>query len=607
MDSGPARGKRGAIFDAGKPNTTSSISESKESGGLLSKVKTEVIEDEIKRAELEVKLRDMVLEVVTPTVERAVKLQNHCDFLTSRLENQHDVLTLMAKDVHAAMEKLDLVSEFKVQLDGFWDSQRDLEAKLAKHTKEVMSKVEHSAQSLAAVTSQVERLNKQILRVQEDTDFIRSDMAKVQNNVDLGIKKNKDFIDSELRRMEFNIKQVKDMHHALSDEIWGPEEVTHFSAPSLRRFDMQTREMQQTLREVHAELKELRLLDVQMKRVTEVQGEHGTQLDTLNKQQSDLEQKTDTINKDLNADLRKTANLMAAYSANLMHNVRGSFLSEVKELSALHEGVQRFLKETDESVKTLSESLHASGLHLEACMREVRLDLEGLDAKRKKDKLGLEDSINSLGKQASSSRETDAQLAKSLEHVSGVVGMALQGQRMLIALGVQDFVDRKDTLYIGLKKQDKQRGIKTGGALDLTFLSTMPYQPQEINFLGKDFERPQLLALCEKLVFSGQEALGKGPGTQTKGVGKDIWPGGLDGGATSFVAQKRSSSRGASRGFPEGGKDDRPSTTASTAKPMTADSTSVHGTLGGYSRPETSESSRLPQLSCSPGLPLTAR
>ncbi|CAE7249566.1 EMB2076, partial [Symbiodinium sp. CCMP2592] len=83
--------------------------------------------DEVKHARLEVKLREMVLEVVAPTVERAVRMQNHCDHLAKRIESQHSVLTMMAKDVTTAMEKLGLVGEFKKQLDDFWGSQKDLE------------------------------------------------------------------------------------------------------------------------------------------------------------------------------------------------------------------------------------------------------------------------------------------------------------------------------------------------------------------------------------------------------------------------------------------------------------------------------------------------
>eukprot|EP00439_Symbiodinium_sp_Y106_P081192 s885_g20.t1 len=123
--------------------------------------------DEVKHARLEVKLREMVLEVVAPTVERAVRMQNHCDHLAKRIESQHSVLTMMAKDVTTAMEKLGLVGEFKKQLDDFWGSQKDLELKLANHVREVLANVEQCKHDCKSLSSSTERLNKQIVRAQE--------------------------------------------------------------------------------------------------------------------------------------------------------------------------------------------------------------------------------------------------------------------------------------------------------------------------------------------------------------------------------------------------------------------------------------------------------
>jgi len=560
-------------------------------------------EDEVRQAELEVKLRDMVLEVTAPTIERSVRLQNHCDHLSSRLQMQHQILMAMADDVRESKEQLDLVSHFKIQLDAFWESQRDLEVKLARHTKEVMSKVEQSAQQCGTLLSTTNLLNKQIMRTQEDSDGLRNDMTKMQANLDMGIKKTKEYLDSELKGMEFNISQVKKMHQDLANEIWGPEEVTDMSPPSLRRFDMQTRKLETTIRDVLQELLQLRLLDGHVKKVTEIQGQHDTQILTLTADHKALDDRVEQNNKDTKADIKKTTNLMAAYSANMMKDVRGTFSNEVKELSNLHEDVQRFLKHTEESIKTLDEALQAGGRTLEAAMREVQLDIEGLDARRKRDKLGLEDSIDILQKQVAGSVDSADQLLKGLEHMSGVLGMSLQGQRMVVALGVQDYIDRKDQTLVGIKKQDGARvkGGKQATKLDLDDLTRSTYHPHSISFQGSSFERPQLLALCEKLIHAGQEALSKGPNGPAAAMPIGSRPSTQTKSDRAFSAASDAALPGDPLAWPKPTKDDRISTAATTAsKPMTADSTSLG--LGRYSPPGTSESSRLPALA-----PLTAR
>jgi len=602
----PVSKKRGGFIDEGTHRTKDKEEDSK--GPVTKKpLDTARQEDEVRQAELEVKLRDMVLEVTAPTVERSVRLQNHCDHLSSRLQMQHQILMAMADDVRESKEQLDLVSHFKIQLDAFWESQRDLEVKLAKHTKEVMSKVEESAQQCGMLLSTTNLLNKQITRTQEDSDGLRNDITKMQANLDLGIKKNKEHVDSELKKMEFNISQMKKMHQDLSDEIWGPEEVTELSPPSLRRFDMQTRKLETTIRDVLQELLQLRLLDGHVKKVTEIQNQHDTQLLTLTADHKALDDRVEQNNKETKADIKKTTNLMAAYSANMMKDVRGTFSNEVKELSNLHEDVQRFLKQTEESLKTLDEALQTGGRTLEAAMREVRLDIEGLDARRKRDKLGLEDNIDVLQKQVSGSVDSADQLLKGLEHMSGVLGMSLQGQRMVVALGVQDYIDRKDQTLVGLKKQDGTRILKGGKQatkLGLDDLTRSTYHPHSISFQGSSFERPQLLALCEKLIHAGQEVLSKGPNGPAAAMPVLTRPGTQMKSDRAPSAASDAVSTGDLSAWPKPTKDDRVSTAATTAsKPMTADSTSLGlGRLSGYSPPGTSESSRLPALA-----PLTAR
>ncbi|CAE7263533.1 unnamed protein product [Symbiodinium natans] len=409
-------------------------------------------EDEVKHARLEVRLREMVLEVVAPTVERAVRMQNHCDHLSKRIESQHGVLTLMARDVHTAMEKLGLVGEFKKQLDDFWGSQKDLELKLANHVREVLANVEQCKHDCKTLSSTTERLNKQIIRAQEDTDHLRTDIFKMQTSLDMGVKKNKDHLDFEVKRLELGIDQVKDMHKALSNEIWGPEEVDEFSPPSLRRFDMQTAQLETTVGEVLAELQELRLLDSHVKKITGIQEGHGEHLTDLTSITTEISNRVEKVDKDLKAEIKRTANLMSAHSANMLHETRTSFSREVKELAALHSDVQIFLKDAEDSLQHVKESLDSSSRYVEASLHEVRLDIESLDSKRDRDKQALEDSMGSLQQQAESSSASLDQLFRSLEHLSSVLQLSLKGQRMVIALGVQDFVDRKDTTYVGFKK-----------------------------------------------------------------------------------------------------------------------------------------------------------
>ncbi|CAJ1354896.1 unnamed protein product [Effrenium voratum] len=115
------------------------------------------------------------------------------------------------------------------------------------------------------------------------------------------------------------------------------------------------------------------------------------------------------------------------------------------------------------------------------------------------------------------------------------------------------------------------------------------YQPGKVSFQSDNFERPQLLALCEKLVHSGQEALTKGPkrGKENLAAAAAESP--------RQAPQTRQGTRCGSR--PPGFKEDRAST-AATGSTKAGES---RLSLGCCSPPWTGESQRLPSL------PLTAR
>eukprot|EP00435_Cladocopium_sp_Y103_P039293 s1796_g10.t1 len=131
-------------------------------------------------------------------------------------------------------------------------------------------------------------------------------------------------------------------------------------------------------------------------------------------------------------------------------------------------------------------------------------------------------------------------------------------------------------------------GFVSGVAFAAVFAFVAEYQPGKVNFQNDSFERPQLLALCEKLVHSGQEALSKGP----KRPGKENLQ--MCAESPSRVQARLGTSCGSRHP-----KDDRAST-ATTKAPATAESRLQN--LGCCSPPWTSESQRLPTLK-----PLTAR
>jgi len=214
---------------------------------------------------------------------------------------------------------------------------------------------------------------------------------------------------------------------------------------------------------------------------------------------------------------------MAAFSANLVREARTSFKEELEHSHKMQREVGDFVLQMKDSLGEHEARVQMLGGQLQAMMKEVRIDLEICDNKRKKDKQATEEQMRQLQSRVVSAFDASESMLKGLEHVTGVVSMSLQSERMSVALDLQDFVERKDTPFLSFRdsSRDKVRKLKTSGSkqggLDLDKLQSTTYQPQPISYQGASFERPQLLALREKLVHIAQEALQQGPVTRKPG------------------------------------------------------------------------------------------
>ncbi|CAE8631398.1 unnamed protein product, partial [Polarella glacialis] len=215
----------------------------------IKEVKLDKQEDELKLAAMECRVREMVLEVTKPTVERAVKLQNHCDHLSMLLQAQGTWLLGLSEEVKDTQSKVDIVSQFKGQMDSFWQDHMNLEVKFEQHKQDSQKQIEQNARHCQSLKTSTELIAKQFERTQEDADIFRKDLFGMKQNVDLCLKRCKDYCDTQMKQMDFKVAELKELQKAMLEDILGPENPNELSPPSLRRFDMQIRQLQRMIKE----------------------------------------------------------------------------------------------------------------------------------------------------------------------------------------------------------------------------------------------------------------------------------------------------------------------------------------------------------------------
>lgn len=476
------------------------------------------MEDEVKVAEMESRLRELVCELVKPTVLRTCRVQSDVEELREQLKIQGEELRHAAADIASTKERSDSVVMFKVQLEELAVHLREADSRLLAHERTMSERVDGLEQRNDTQASFNLRTDRVVDRLLQDLELANAEQKRLAIQVDRGFVHTREFIAAEVATTKLSIKDLQIELQTRFDEIWGStEDLSEISPPSMRRFDLQLRKLTTALASAVADLAILRKLDAQMAEVTKREGDVDVQLKDFIAKVQVLRERIEKIDIDVKQEAKLAANRMAAFTASLMKDARSGFNDEVKSFLQTQRDVQSFMSTTQAFVDGLEHNVKSIALQVDANLRELHHDLDTLEAKRRRDKQLLEDSFTAVRGRMEAAVDASTATLKGLEHVSNVVGMSLQSERMSVALDVQDFVDRKDTPYVGLRGEKAcHRGarsteLRRKEGLDPNVLTRLVYAPSPISFQGTAFDRSQLLALRERLVNVAQDVLLQGP------------------------------------------------------------------------------------------------
>eukprot|EP00929_Paragymnodinium_shiwhaense_P088210 TRINITY_DN4847_c0_g1_i1.p1 TRINITY_DN4847_c0_g1~~TRINITY_DN4847_c0_g1_i1.p1 ORF type:complete len:634 (+),score=215.69 TRINITY_DN4847_c0_g1_i1:92-1993(+) len=476
-------------------------------------------EDEVHLAELEGRMRQMIIDVLKPTVHRAMNLQTEFQTLSKKQDGTLTKLQEIAASVREAKERSEAVSLFQSQLETFWDKHREVEFRMEKNDKIITGRVEAMQRDFEAQKAVSIRYGRNFERNASEMGEVKKTLQELHESMEAGMQRSKEQVQDEVRRIDASVKDVSEMQRILNEEIWGSDDCQELSPVSLRRLDLQMKKANGVLAEATSDIADLRRIDGEMVNMMRQQGMLMDKLQNLTDSTTEMEQRVTNMADDSQAELKRVSNLMAAFSANLLKESRANVLEDLKAATSLREDVSEFVRQSQDAIAQLDKAVVATGNQVEALLKEIRIDMDSLDVRRKRDKAELERDVADLGTKVSAATDTAGNTYKGLQHVSGVLGMSLQSERMSVALDLQDFIERKDTPYVGVstaemdsekrKTAAKKRYLAQGIAPEN--LVRLQYAPQALSFAGNAFERPQLLALREKLVHAAQEALLQGP------------------------------------------------------------------------------------------------
>ncbi|CAK0794858.1 unnamed protein product [Prorocentrum cordatum] len=244
-------------------------------------------------------------------------------------------------------------------------------------------------------------------------------------------------------------EELQETHDRSVKHIWGwfegdQKPLSEDSPLSLWRLDAQVRRLQTGMDEALSELGGLRRLDVEVRRQAESQAELEKKQETVVDTVSSLRNRAEKTLRECKQDNARVANMTAASTANLIKDTRERFSEEVagavrimEDLSGGAEGLLR-------DVQSLSRELDTTNRRLDQEVQEIRTDLDTMETRLRRDKQASDETAQRLTDRVATSSDASEAATRGLEHLSQVVSMALQSERMAVALELQDFLDRKE-------------------------------------------------------------------------------------------------------------------------------------------------------------------
>jgi len=479
--------------------------------------------EELWQSETQCHLRDMVVELCRPTIVKSALLSADIDRLDGVLTTENERMLIVEGKLSKMEDNQENINVFRGQMKKLNENLCELQAKIDKVFASSTAGLRERELENNASRQAIDRLDTQVQRITLDMDQVRRDTKEATTSMEVLLEKTRDVQIEEIRRLDSTVLGLDHALKSLSEEVWGPETMVtdlSFQPPSLRRLDSQMRKANQQITDLISETKKVAELTQSVEAMEVEQTGIIASSKEISSTFDDIKKSIFTIDRDSKAYNKESTNKMTAYCATIMKDLRKQIYTDMQSLEATQSNAGQYLRDMEASVQVLADKCGASERQVEAVVREMRTEVEGMDSRRRRDKQSMEKGLQTALERSGVALEASEASLQGLEHVSSVMGMSLQSERVSVALEVQDFKERSTTPYVGLRGHDEKPRARSTivrrGGVDTDLLVRLTYTPQPVCFQGTPFERPQLLALREKLVHGAQESLLQGPASTAK-------------------------------------------------------------------------------------------
>lgn len=413
-------------------------------------------------AEMENRLRAMILEVLQPTIQKASLLQ-------SEVENVKGIVSQHTKNINEvqltqvkAQEQVSMIDHFKEEM-GKWDQQRRYhEARVTEDQTFLKQELDGFRYNLEQKESALHHLNRGVDRAVAELNRLQEMQDSLKGLCEERLDESSKRVNATRAELEVQISSLELKHHALTDQLWGEETGLAKVTGELHKTNKTVEKLQQDMLQVQTGKAESEQLE-------RLQEDVGQLVREANSSMTSLKQTVGNVVNDVKEHFRTASQTIAAHNAAFISEVRSSYRDELAQAAALRGEVQDFMNRTTTSISDLDNRVAESTVQTESLVKEVRADMEELNRKRKRDKTSVDIEMKNLKKRLGDVFENSDAVLKGMENLWKVLTMILEGERVQNALELQDSLDRKRIALMGVKDDELSLNRSYG---------TTPQQPR---------------------------------------------------------------------------------------------------------------------------------
>uniref|UniRef100_A0A7S4UX91 Uncharacterized protein n=1 Tax=Alexandrium monilatum TaxID=311494 RepID=A0A7S4UX91_9DINO len=418
------------------------------SGGAEASGYAEMQTHEVAYAQMETRLRNMISELLQPTVQRTSVIVSDVDGLKNVVAQHTRGLQEVQLGQFKAAEQVSTITTFREEM-GRWDTQR------RKHEASIDEKVEAVQQRMEAFRYNLEQKESALHHLHRSVDRLALELNHTQEEQESQRNHFETRMDDQSRRVN-QFKSEVDVctaglqlrHTALSDELWGEMTGLAKVVGELKKTNVAFQGLEDAVSELQQGKAEAAQLD-------KLRAEVQRMVHEANAAVASMKQTVGSVVNEVREHFRTASQTIAAHNATFVGEVRSEYQAELANAARLRDEVKDFVAHTEDGIAGLDARVAEAAARADALAAEARGEVEELNRRRKRDKTSSDNEFKALKRRLEGVFGDSGMVLRGIEHIYGVLQQVLQSDLIGCSVDLQDSIDRRRiALWGGVSSDD---------------------------------------------------------------------------------------------------------------------------------------------------------